>query len=91
MFKDAIDTAAASGDRRLAEDLLRYFVSDGDNVDRECFAACLFTCYDLISADVALELAWRHRITDYVMPFIVQFVKDSSAKVCLPLQCMSQD
>lgn len=40
-----------SGDRDIAEDLLRYFVEEGQ---RECFAACLYTCYDLIKPDVAL-------------------------------------
>lgn len=43
--------ASQSGDRDIAEDLLRYFVEEGQ---RECFAACLYTCYDLIKPDVAL-------------------------------------
>lgn len=67
MYKDAIDTAAASGDIELAEDLLRFFVSVQD---RACFAATLYTCYDLIRPDTAIELAWRNGYTDFVMPFM---------------------
>lgn len=37
---------------------------------RACFAATLFTCYDLISPDVAIELAWRNGYTDFVMPYM---------------------
>ena len=57
MYKDAIDTAAESGDKDLAEEVLRFFVSVQD---KACFAATLYTCYDLIKPDVAMELAWRN-------------------------------
>lgn len=39
---------------------------------KECFASCLFTCYDLIRADVALELAWMNNILDFVFPYFMQ-------------------
>jgi clathrin heavy chain len=78
MFKDAIDTAAQSCNRDSAEELLRYFV---EKKDKECFAACLYTCYSLIRPDVAVELAWRSRYMDYVMPFLIQFLRHSSEKV----------
>ncbi|CAN0452977.1 unnamed protein product, partial [Hapterophycus canaliculatus] len=58
MYKDAIDTAAESGDTSLAEDLLSFFVNIGD---KECFCAALYTCYSLIRPDVAMELAWRNK------------------------------
>jgi len=77
-FKDAIDTAAESGEQALAEGLLPFFVSKGD---KESFAATLFTCYRLIRPDVALELAWRHRITDYVMPYMIQTVREFSVRI----------
>ena len=48
-----MDTCAQSGSAALAEDLLRFFV---DKQQPECFAACLFTCYDLMRPDVILEL-----------------------------------
>ena len=67
MFKDAIDTAAESGDVDIAEDLLRFFVSVAD---RASFSATLYTCYDLIRPDVVLELAWRNGYTDFAMPFM---------------------
>jgi clathrin heavy chain len=77
-FKDAIDTASQSGDQHLAEGLLHYFVGKGD---KESFASTLFTCYPLIRADVAMELAWRHRITDFVMPFMIQYIRDTSSRI----------
>lgn len=48
-----METAAQSGDKPLAEELLHFFV---DSNEKESFAAHLFTCYDLISPDVALEV-----------------------------------
>merc|ERR1712151_1123999 len=69
MYKDAMETAFESGSAELAENLLRYFV---DNDMKECFAACLYTCYDLIRPDVGLELAWRKNMLDFAMPFLIQ-------------------
>lgn len=79
MFKDAIDAAAASGDGRLAEKLLRWFVEE--KADKECFTAALYACYGLVHADVALELAWRHRVMDHAMPFLIQHVRDVDSRL----------
>lgn len=49
--------------------------------DKECFSALLFTCYDLIRPDVAMEMAWRHNHTDFVMPYMIQFVRQLTSKV----------
>ena len=68
MYKDAIDTAAESNDAEIAEDLLRYFVETVN--DKPCFTATLYTCYDLIRPDTAIELAWRHGYVDHVMPYM---------------------
>ena len=54
MYKECIDCASDSDDPELAEELLRFFVSLHD---MECFSATLFTCYKLITPNVALELA----------------------------------
>ncbi len=48
-----METAAQSAEPEIAEELLHYFV---DNNERECFAASLYTCYDLIKPDVAMEV-----------------------------------
>jgi len=50
--QDAMETASQSADPEIAEELLHFFVEQGQ---RECFAACLYTCYDLIKPDVAME------------------------------------
>lgn len=78
LYKDAMETAAQSGDRDIAEDLLRFFV---DEQQRECFAACLYTCYDLIKPDVAMEVAWTNGLMDSLMPFLIQTLRDYTSKV----------
>eukprot|EP01038_Epipyxis_sp_PR26KG_P012690 gene12690-17015_t len=80
MYKDAIDTASESKDVDIAEDLLRFFVSVQD---RACFSATLFTCYDLIKPDVAIELAWRNGYTDFTMPYIIQYVRHTHDKIAV--------
>lgn len=40
--------------------------------EKECFAACLYTCYDLLRPDVVLELAWRHQLMDFAFPYMIQ-------------------
>lgn len=64
-----METAAESKNQELAESLLYFFVNRGE---RECFAACLFTCYELIRPDVVLELSWRHGLNDFAMPYVIQ-------------------
>jgi clathrin heavy chain len=39
---------------------------------KECFASCLFICYDLIRLDVALELAWMNNMVDFAFPYLLQ-------------------
>ena len=72
MFKDAIDTAAQSKDPKLVSDLLIYFAVEKN--DPESFCACLYTCYELVEPDVALEMAWRNNMMDYAMPFMIQYM-----------------
>jgi len=79
MFKDAIDTCCESADSELAEDLLRYFVEVVQ--DKPCFAATLYTCYDLIRPDIAIELAWRNGYVDHVMPYMIQYIRHLHDKV----------
>merc|ERR1719265_2883639 len=78
MFKDAIDTAAESRNPALAEELLKFFVT---SPHREGFCATLYTCYDLVRPDVAMELAWRNGLMDYVMPFMIQYMFDTNRKL----------
>ncbi|KAI8847627.1 armadillo-type protein [Chytridium lagenaria] len=78
LYKDAMETAAASHDAECAEDLLQYFIDSGR---KDCFAACLFTCYELLRPDVVLEVAWRNKLTDFAMPYIVQVTREYMTKV----------
>ncbi|KHG02075.1 hypothetical protein F383_24120 [Gossypium arboreum] len=78
IYKDAMETASQSGDRELAEELLVYFIEQGK---KECFASCLFVCYDLIRADVVLELAWINDMIDFTFPCLLQFIRECTGKV----------
>lgn len=31
----------------------------------------LYTCYELVKPDVALEVAWRSNLYEYVMPYFI--------------------
>lgn len=72
LYKDAMETAAMSGEHELVQELMHFFV---DNQMKECFAACLYTCYDLVKVDVALELAWLNGMMEFVMPYLIQSIR----------------
>ncbi|XP_077291324.1 clathrin heavy chain [Arctopsyche grandis] len=78
LFKDAMEYAAESRQQEVAEELLGWFLQRGNH---DCFAACLYQCYDLLRPDVILELAWRHNIMDFAMPFLIQVIREFSSKV----------
>lgn len=54
----------------------RYFLSDLN--DPEAFAACLHACCDLVKPDVAMELAWRHKVMDFIMPYLIHVSSERS-------------
>lgn len=76
--QDAMQYASESKDIELAEELLAWFLKEDK---KECFAACLFTCYDLLRPDVVLETAWRHNIMDFSMPYFIQVMREYLSKV----------
>jgi len=78
MYKDAMETAAGSSDPAVAEGLLRFFVEQGR---KDCFAASLFTMYDLLKPDVVLELAYRSQMMDFALPYLVQVTRQYTDKV----------
>nr|CAD7600904.1 unnamed protein product [Timema genevievae] len=78
LFKDAMEYAAESKNAEVAEELLAWFLEKGSH---DCFAACLFQCYDLLHPDVILELAWRHDIMDFAMPYLIQVTREYISKV----------
>ena len=49
--------------------------------ERDSFAACLYTCYELVRPDIVLELAWRANYMEYAMPFFVQSVREITDKI----------
>jgi len=78
LYKDAMETAARSAKPEIAESLLRFFVAEKLN---ECFAACLFACYDLLKPAVAMELAWKSGQTNLAMPYMIQVIHEYTSVV----------
>jgi len=78
LYKDAIETAADSKKQDVVEGLLEYFVQNGL---KEAFAAGLYTCYDTVRPDVALELAWKNKLVDFAFPFLIQVLREYTTKV----------
>ena len=59
--------------------MLTYFI---ETKNKDGFSAMLYTCYDLIKPDVVLELAWRHGMTDFAMPYLINIIREYTQKVC---------
>ncbi|XP_065172053.1 clathrin heavy chain-like isoform X2 [Atheta coriaria] len=78
LFRDAMEYTAESRQGELAEELLAWFL---ERKAFDCFSACLYQCYDLLRPDVILELAWRHKIMDFAMPYLIQVTRELSQKV----------
>ncbi|KAF9597986.1 hypothetical protein IFM89_023471 [Coptis chinensis] len=77
-YKDAMETCSQSGEHEFSEELLAYFIEQGK---KECFASCLFVCYDLIRPEVVLELAWMNNMVDFAFPYLLQFIREYTSKV----------
>eukprot|EP00998_Keelungia_sp_KM082_P006002 NODE_227_length_2254_cov_13.716032_g221_i0.p1 GENE.NODE_227_length_2254_cov_13.716032_g221_i0~~NODE_227_length_2254_cov_13.716032_g221_i0.p1 ORF type:complete len:689 (-),score=259.27 NODE_227_length_2254_cov_13.716032_g221_i0:186-2108(-) len=78
MYKDVLDTTAESEDKDLVEEVMRFFIDEGLF---ECFGASLYSCYDLVRPDVALELAWRTGQMDMCMPYLIQLMKEYTERL----------
>jgi clathrin heavy chain len=78
LWADAMETTAESKDQALGEKLITFFV---DNNQPECFAACLYTCYELIRPDVVIECAWRNNLMNFAMPFMIQSLREYDDKL----------
>lgn len=77
LYKDAMEYAAESKQAEVAEDLLLWFLEGNNNA---CFSAMLYQCYDLIRPDVVLELAWRHNLMEFAMPYMIQVLREYTTK-----------
>ena len=78
MWKDCIDTANESTDGEIIEGLLRFFC---ETSEKECFCAALYTCFSHISPDVVLELAWLNGYHNFVMPFLIQTLRQTHTRL----------
>lgn len=74
-----MEYAADSRQPEIAEELLAFFL---ENKLHDCFAASLYQMYDLLHPDVIMELAWKHKIMDFAMPYLIQVMRDFHCRVC---------
>lgn len=77
-YRDAIETAQESHDKEIINRILNFFASNGL---KEFFTVTTYTCYEYLSPDIVLELAWRYGYNDFAMPFMIQFIHDFSNRV----------
>ena len=78
LFADAMQYSGESRQIPVAEDLIAWFLEIGRH---DCFTACLYSCYDLLRPDVIMELAWKHNIMDFAMPYLMQVTREYISKV----------
>ncbi|KAK4561171.1 Clathrin heavy chain [Recurvomyces mirabilis] len=78
LYKDAIETAAISGRSEVVEELLRYFVDIGS---KECYVGMLYACHDLIPMHTVMEISWRNNLTDFTMPFMINYLAQQAATI----------
>lgn len=62
LWRDALETAAASRDIAVAEELASYFVQIGN---KDAFAALLFVCFELVRPDFVEEMVSIEVLADY--------------------------
>jgi clathrin heavy chain len=41
----------------------------------------LYACYDLIPIHVVLEISWRNGLTDFTMPFMINYLAQQSSTI----------
>jgi clathrin heavy chain len=47
-----------------------------------CILIISFKMYDLLHPDVIMELAWKHKIMDVAMPYMIQVMREQQMRVC---------
>lgn len=56
------------------------------------YLSTITQCYDLLRPDVIMELAWRHKITDFAMPYMIQVLKIAPytlVSICSPTKWLT--
>lgn len=41
----------------------------------------LYACYELIRLEVVMELAWRNGLTDFTMPFMINYMSQQTSAI----------
>lgn len=43
----------------------------------------LYACHELIRPDVVLELSWRHGLTDFTMPYLINLLSQQTKELAV--------
>ncbi|CAK9779753.1 clathrin heavy chain [Cutaneotrichosporon oleaginosum] len=78
LWRDALETAAASKDSAVVEELCAYFIGIGN---KDAFAAATYVCYEFVRPDFVEEMTWRYGLGDYTRPYALQQSRDTSNKI----------
>ncbi|KAI0987660.1 hypothetical protein GJ496_003725 [Pomphorhynchus laevis] len=78
LHKDAMIYVAQSNQPELAEELINWFIKNGLH---DCLAACLYHCFNLLKPDVVMEIAWKNKMMDFVMPYFIQTTRDLTDRI----------
>lgn len=75
-YEEAAECALSSNKRTTCERLLRRVCNEG--AKPEIFVIILMKCSTMLRPDIVLELAWRYKLTDYAMPFMILVMRNFS-------------
>ena len=73
-----IRTVAISKSKKIAHELLDYFVETGNH---ECFVALLYTSYEFIANDYVMELSWLHNLSNFIKPYEISIAFENQKKL----------
>ena len=48
---------------------------------RGCFVGMLYACCELIRLEVVMEVAWRNGLTDFTMPFMINYMSQQASVI----------
>lgn len=78
LWPDLLRTVAISKSKKIAHELLDYFVETGNH---ECFVALLYTSYEFIANDYVMELSWLHNLSNFIKPYEISIAFENQKKL----------
>ncbi|KAF0989325.1 hypothetical protein HZS_4443 [Henneguya salminicola] len=78
LYDDAIIYAAESKDTDMAQSLLDHFIE----INRPDYVVShLYFSYDILKPDQVLESCWLNNMSQYCMPYMIQYMKECTSRL----------